>query len=59
MNDFASVADWKLLPAETTFVWQMGNPYPVAVVCTLYEENSAGEKRLVESKTLKIVEGES
>ena len=55
-NSARRVSAWELQPAETELVWKFGSPYPDAIICTLYETNAQGEKRLVEQKTLKLVE---
>jgi hypothetical protein len=47
---------WIKQEAETEFIWAFGNVYPAAVICTAYEENEDGEKRLVEQKTFNLVE---
>lgn len=47
---------WLRGQAETELVFKLGSEYPVAVICTVYETNRLGEKRLVEQKTLKVVQ---
>lgn len=46
---------WVRQPAETELVYELGNEYPVAVICTIFEENQQGERRLVDHRTLTVV----
>ena len=47
---------WITMEPETDLLYTLGNPYPVSIVCHLFEENLIGEKRFVETKHLKIVD---
>lgn len=47
---------WLPQNAEVDLIWELGNPYPIAASCMMYEINVLGEKRLVEGKVLKIAQ---
>ncbi len=41
--------------AETNLVWKIGDVYPAACVCTVFESNQLGERRFIEQKTLSLL----
>jgi len=45
---------WTRQQPDTELVYELGSEYPVAIICTIFEENTLGERRLVEQKTLSI-----
>jgi hypothetical protein len=55
-KEFKNNDIWMKEPADIDFVTPFGSLYPVQVICTVYETNRLGERRLVEQKTFNLVE---
>ena len=47
---------WYEEPPKCELLFETGNKYPTKILVTIYEENELAERRLVESKTLTILQ---
>lgn len=47
---------WYEEPPKCELLFETGNKYPVQVLVTIYDGNELGERKLVESRTLTILQ---